>query len=108
MAAETPDEGAPPWAPALADWTLQHELLSQIRDRLGHVAALLADLPIGVKQRHTPPPDFPRPHTALDAALAEAKAAREKAYDDKLMAFADKAKARWRENEARRLAEESA
>lgn len=106
MAAEAPDEDGVPWAPALADWTLLHELVAIGNDRLGHVAALLADLPIGVKQRHTPPSAFPRPVTALDVALAEAKAAREKAYDDKIMDFAEKAKARWREQEARRLAEE--
>ena len=88
------------WHPRPSDWTLDRELLAQVRDRLGQVASLLADLPVGVKQRHNPPPAFPRPETALDKArIAKAKR-EEREYDEKLLDFAEQAKARWRAQQA--------
>lgn len=98
MAAEEDDESKP-WRPPLADWTLLHELLQINNDRLGHVAALIADLPVGVKQRHDPPKPLPRPETEIEKAMARVRAAREQQYDDRILDFAEKAKQRWRENQ---------
>ena len=100
LAEELVDDEAP-WKPPAADWTLLHEMMAQQRDRLGEIAALLADLPVGVKQRHTPPPMFARPDTALSKAMARIKREREEEYDAKLDAFVSDAKARWRRNKER-------
>lgn len=99
IAAEASDDD-PPWTPPLTDWTLLHELLQVNNDRLGHLAALVADLPIGVKQRHTPPAPLPRPVTEIEKAMKAAREARDRAYDDKILDFAEKAKARWRAQQA--------
>lgn len=73
-----------------------HEMVAQIRDRLGDLGAILLDLPTGVKKRHDSPPTFPRPETAMDRARAAIKAKREQAYDDKINEFVEKAKERGR------------
>lgn len=90
-----PDEEELVWRPAARSWSLLHELVAQVRDRQGDIAALLADLPTGVKERHKPPAQFPRPDTALGRARAEVRARREQAYDDKIHDFVEKAKERW-------------
>lgn len=100
VAARSSDDD-PPWRPPLADWTLLHELLQINNDRLGQLAALIADLPIGVKQRHDPPKALPRPQTALDREMDRVRKGREQAYDDRVLDFAEKAKQRWRENQLR-------
>jgi hypothetical protein len=84
------------WRPEPEEWTLLHELTAQVRDRLGSLAALLADLPTGVKTRHSHPEPFPRPETELDRAKRRLEAEREQAYDAKLEAMVAGAKARWR------------
>lgn len=89
-----PDD--PSWRPQAEDWTLLHELVAQVRDRLGGVAGLIADLPTAVKTRHTPPPYFPRPQTELDKARQRIEAEADKAYDDRLLDIAEAAKRRWR------------
>lgn len=81
-----------------------HELQAQTRDRLGEIAALLADLPVAVKQRHTPPPTHPRPETALTRAMARVKREREEAYDAKIEDFVTKAKERYRRQQAEKEA----
>lgn len=73
-------------------------MTAQVRDRLGEVATLLADLPVapGVKQRTKPPAQFLRPETELDKARRAIQEAKDKAADDRLMDLGAKAKERWR------------
>lgn len=97
-AAKSDDD--PPWRPALYDWSLLHELLAINNDRLGQVAALLADLPVAVKQRHKAPTPFPRPATELDRALAARAAEEEEAYMEQMEDFVTAAKERWRRQQA--------
>lgn len=95
IAKEKPDD--PPWRPMPADFSLMHELVAQVRDLLGDVAALLADMPVGVKTRHKPPPKFLRPMTELDKARAKARDEADKAYDDRLLTLVAEGQRRWRE-----------
>lgn len=95
---EKPDD--PAWAPQPAEFTLMHELAAEIRDRLGVVCALLADLPVAVDHRHTPPASFPRPETELVKARKRVKDERDQAYDDRLVADVERAQQRWRERHA--------
>jgi hypothetical protein len=90
------DEAAPSWKPAAEDWTSLHELLAVIADRLGAVAALVADGPIGVKKRHEHPAPYPRPETELDRQRKARELAKEQEYDDRLMGAVERAKKRWR------------
>lgn len=96
IAAELPEE-LPAWKPPLADWTVLHEIIQIGNDRLGEIAALLADMPTAVKQRHSPPARLARPMTALDRAIAEVQAQRDEEYDARIDDFVSDAKARWRE-----------
>lgn len=99
MLAAEESEGDPrEWKPQAAEWTLLHDLLARIGDRQGEIAALIADLPVGVKKRHEPPAPFPRPETELDKARARIKAEREQAYDDRLLSLVEAGKQRWRES----------
>jgi hypothetical protein len=91
------DEKPATWKPAAEDWTQLHELLAVIGDRLGAVAALVADGPVGVKQRHSHPPPYPRPETELDRQRKAREQAKDQAYDDRLLGAVEKAKRRWRE-----------
>lgn len=70
--------------------------MAQSRDRLGDVAGILLDLPVGVKTRHKPPAPFPRPETELDRARARQREERENAYDDRIMNFVQQAQDAWR------------
>jgi hypothetical protein len=92
----TAEEDKSAWRPDPEDWSLQHELLASINDRLGAVAALVADGPLGVKKRHEHPPPYPRPETELARQRAAREAAKQQAYDDRLTGAVERAKARWR------------
>lgn len=83
--------------PEVESWTTSHELLAGIWDRLGAIAALVADGPVAVKRRHEHPPPYPRPVTELDRQRAAREKAKEQAYDDRLFDVVEKAKQRWRE-----------
>lgn len=101
MAPQIIDDDSP-WHPPAADWTSMHELMAQTRDRLGEIAALLADMPVAVKTRHKPPPAHARPLTALAAAIEALQADRDQAEIDKVDDFVARAKARYLQNQAER------
>lgn len=57
------------YRPPAVGWDTHADLLARVVDRLGEVAALLADMPIRGKQRKAkPPPPVPRPLTAIEKA----------------------------------------
>lgn len=86
-----------PWRPDNTEWSSLHELMAVAVDRLGAVAALVADGPIGVKKRHEHPAPYPRPETELDRQHRAREAAKEREYDDRLLGAVEAAKRRWRE-----------
>lgn len=90
----------PPWRPDPDDWTLLHELTAQTRDRLGELATLIADLPTPVKTRSKPPAQFARPETLLDIERRLIAERREKSEVDRLMDLGERAKQRWRDQQA--------
>lgn len=94
--ADEKENGTQEWRPPAEDWSLMHELVAQVRDRLGAVAKLIAELPTTVETRRPVPPPFPRPLTEYDQALAAREKVREDQYDQHLMDVVDQAKARWR------------
>jgi hypothetical protein len=97
LASQESEDDPQEWKPQAQEWTLLHELVARLGDRQGDVAALIADLPVGVKTRHTPPPAFPRPETELDKARKRIAAEREQQYDDKVIDLVERAKQRYRE-----------
>jgi hypothetical protein len=101
------DEDETPWKPAGSDWSLMHELTAEVRDRLGEIAALIADLPVGVKTRHKAPPQFPRPETAMTRATRRYREQQETAELQKIEDWVEKGRENWRRLQAEQ-AEETA
>lgn len=97
--AEYDPDDETPWRPPAADWSLQHELLGQIRDTLTDIAVITGKGLPGENRRFAE--RFPRPQTETDRAIAAAKAQREKEYDERLLDFVERGKQRYREAVAR-------
>lgn len=107
LLAEQEEEAEGDWHPPAEDWSLMHELVAQVRDRLGAVAKLVAELPTTIEQRKPLPPSFPRPQTVYGRVKAERQQVREEHYDQHLMDVVDQAKARWRAMQAEQAQEVS-
>jgi hypothetical protein len=87
------DDEAPSWSPAAEDWTLLHEMLAQVFDRLGALAMITAH----AKPEAKGPDPFPRPVTALSKARESMKQVKLDRYDEKLLDVVAKAQQRWRD-----------
>jgi hypothetical protein len=105
VVAESDDEK--PWRPEGSDWSLMHELTAEVRDRLGEIAALIADLPVGVKTRHKSPPQFPRPETALTRATRRYREEQDAKEMQRIEDWVEKGRENWRRLQ-REQAEETA
>lgn len=75
-----------------------HELVAEVRDLLADVVVITGrGLPSDGKREFVD--RFPRPDTALSRALANREKTKIERYDEDLLDFAEKAKARWRAQE---------
>lgn len=84
----------PKWYPPAFEWDLHAEIGARVLDRLGDLAALVSDLPIGGKRREgKPPPAFPRPRSAV----AEAEERMKAAHYDEIVADVEAAQERYRQ-----------
>ena len=100
LAADDTETEGTPWRPAVEDWSMLHELLAQIRDRQGDIAAILLDLPVAVKSRHKPPQHFPRPLTELDRARIRIQNEKDEADMARIDAFVKRGKENWKRQHA--------
>jgi hypothetical protein len=71
------------WRPAHSDWTMQHELLAQVRDLL-------------MKAHFTNPVMFPRPQSAIEAMRAEIEEQRLASGYARVLDEVEAAQQRWR------------
>lgn len=84
----------PKWRPPATEFDLHAEIQARVLDRLGEAVALLSDLPIAGKRREgRPPPQFPRPMSAV--AEAERQAAL--AHYDEIVSDVEAAQERYRQ-----------
>lgn len=71
------------WRPAHSDWTMEHELLAQIRDLTGR--AHFKDFGM-----------FPRPESAIETLRAEMEEARRRSGYENILSVVEAGKRRWR------------
>lgn len=74
------------WVPPPTEWTLGHELLAGIFDRLGEQTAVTANVSGRMRQPAQSPDRFPRPVTAIEKAKARAEARIERELADLITA----------------------
>lgn len=87
------------WHPDAADWTLMHDLVAEVRDLLADSVVIQGrGLPSNGRRQF--PSRYPRPVTEIDKARAAAEAARDQLADERIMAEVDRAKQRWRDQQA--------
>lgn len=94
------EDGGDKWSPMPADFTLMHELVAEVRDLMADAVVILGrGLPSNGKREFVD--RFPRPDTELARALENREKTKVEKYDEDLLDFAEKAKARWRAQQER-------
>lgn len=74
------------WVPPPTEWSLAHELLAGILDRLGEQTAVTANVSGRLKRPAHSPDRFPRPVTAIEKAKARAEVRIERELADLITA----------------------
>lgn len=92
------DDEAEKWRPASADWSLDRELIAEVRDLLADAVVILAHGLPGKDRRFVDP--FPRPETEWDRYRAQQAQDAERRYDQNLQDIVAQAQQRWREQQA--------
>ena len=97
--AQREKEEDPAWHPQAADWTLMHDLMASILDRVTEMVVITGRGLPSNGTRQFPPP-FSRPDTELGRQRQQVAAETIQRYDDKILGEVERAKERWRAQQA--------